>query len=104
MRDIETREDIEYLMDAFYKKVMKDEVIGFMFTEVAILDLSHHIPIITDFWENVLLNTGTYGRNAMEPHFRLNAKEKFLPKYFERWLQLFRTQCGRIFPEPVLIS
>jgi len=28
MRDIETRDDIENLMNAFYKKVMKDDVIG----------------------------------------------------------------------------
>jgi len=53
MRDIETRDDIELLMQAFYKKVMKDEMIGFIFTDVAQLDLAHHLPIITDFWGNV---------------------------------------------------
>jgi hemoglobin len=89
MRDIETRADIEVLMNAFYEKAMKDEVIGFIFTDVAKLDLKHHIPIITDFWENVLFNSGSYVRNAMAPHFMLNAKEKFVPQYFDRWLQLF---------------
>ncbi len=69
MRDIETRDDIELLMQAFYKKVMKDEMIGFIFTDVAQLDLAHHLPIITDFWENVLFNSGIYNRNAMLPHF-----------------------------------
>ena len=54
MRDIETRQDIEKLMIAFYSKAISDEVIGYIFTEVAKIDLSHHLPIIADFWEMVL--------------------------------------------------
>ena len=93
MKDIETRADIENLMRAFYKRVFKDNVIGFIFTEVARMDLEHHLPIITDFWENVLFNTGTYKRNAMEPHFILNRQVQFQPEHFERWLFLF---CGTV--------
>ena len=89
MKDIETRGDIELLMQEFYKKVMHDEIIGFIFTDVAHLDLNHHLPIITDFWENVLLNTGVYTRNAMTPHFKLNEQVNFQPQHFERWLLLF---------------
>jgi hemoglobin len=89
MRDIEAREDIEFLMQQFYQKVMNDEKIGFIFTDVARLDLDHHLPIITDFWENVLFNTGIYTRNAMMPHFKLNEQVKFQPHHFERWLFLF---------------
>jgi len=89
MRDIETRDNIELLMQAFYKKVMKDEMIGFIFTDVAQLDLAHHLPIITDFWENVLFNSGIYTRNAMLPHFKLNEQVNFKPEHFERWLSLF---------------
>lgn len=89
MRDIETRDNIELLMQAFYKKVMKDEMIGFIFTDVAQLDLAHHLPIITDFWENVLFNSGIYNRNAMLPHFKLNEQVNFKPEHFERWLCLF---------------
>ena len=43
MNDIETRDDIELLMREFYKKVMNDEKIGFIFTNVALLDLKHHL-------------------------------------------------------------
>src|SRR3954447_25201555 len=89
MRDIETRDDIQLLMQEFYKKVMRDDMIGFIFTDVARLDLLHHLPIITDFWENVLLNTGVYTRNAMTPHFILNEKVNLQPQHFERWLFLF---------------
>jgi len=89
MKDIETRSDIETLMRAFYKRVFTDKVIGFIFTDVAHMDLEHHLPIITDFWENVLFNTGVYKGNPMEPHFDLNQKVPFEAEYFERWLSLF---------------
>src|SRR4051812_30471771 len=89
MRDIETREDIELLMESFYKKIMKDELIGFIFTDVAELNLESHLPVIVNFWENVLFNTGTYTGNAMQPHFVLNSKQPFEDRYFERWLSVF---------------
>lgn len=89
MRDIETRNDIEKLMHSFYEKALTDDVIGFIFTDIARLNIEHHLPIITDFWENVLFNAGTYSRNAMAPHFSLNTKIKFQPQHFERWLSLF---------------
>jgi len=36
----------------------------------------------------------------MEPHFRLNAQEKFLPKYFERWLWIFAETVYENFSGP----
>ncbi len=89
MRDIETRSDIEFLMQAFYARLINDEAIGFIFTDIAHLDLNHHLPVIVDFWENILFHTGSYTRNAMEPHFRLKRQTKFEPHYFERWLTIF---------------
>ncbi len=76
-------------MKAFYEKLMKDELIGFIFIDIAHLDLHHHLPIIVDFWQNVLFNTGTYSRNAMAPHFNLNKLVNFEPQYFEKWLCIF---------------
>jgi hemoglobin len=94
MRDIETRSDVENLMQSFYRKALADDVIGFIFTDIARLNLEHHIPIITDFWENILFSTGVYSRNAMTPHFDLNTKIKLQPQHFERWLKLFtETVC-----------
>ena len=55
MRDIETKEDLSFLMDAFYSKMLKDKEIGYIFTDVAHLDLEKHLPSLTNFWENMLL-------------------------------------------------
>lgn len=91
-RDITGRKHIEQLMELFYEEALKDEVIGYIFTDVARLDLNHHLPIICDFWENVLFKTGNYarhGRNPMQVHFALNNKERLTAKHFERWLEIF---------------
>ena len=42
-------------MRAFYGKAMSDPVIGWLFTDVARLDLEAHVPQIASFWETVLL-------------------------------------------------
>jgi len=70
-KDIENREDIDLLMESFYSKAMTDEQIGYIFTDVAKLDLEHHLPIIGDFWEALLFRTGDYaryGRNPLQVH------------------------------------
>jgi hemoglobin len=93
MRDIETREDIEQLMKAFYQKALNDEIIGYIFSDIAKLDLDKHIPIITDFWEMILLGQGNFmekhGRSPMQSHIVLNEKEPLKFEHFKRWLKLF---------------
>ena len=54
LEDIQNRWDIELLVDEFYKQVIPDDLIGFIFTEVEALDLEKHIPIMYDFWETTV--------------------------------------------------
>lgn len=85
MRDIENRDDLLFLMEAFYSKMMKDEQIGYIFTEVAQLDLSHHLPLLADFWNNALFHTGGYKKNVVQIHKDLNNKEALTSEHFQRW-------------------
>jgi hemoglobin len=93
MRDIETREDIEELVAEFYRKAIDDEAIGYIFTDVAKIDLDHHLPIIADFWEMMLLGTVNfqtkYRRSPMTTHHALNEKENLRAEHFGRWVKLF---------------
>jgi hemoglobin len=89
VNDITTRADIEKLIIIFYDKVKADEVIGYIFNDVVKMDWPHHIPVIVDFWETILLDNPVYTKNAMEVHYTLNKKEPLLPEHFTRWLQLF---------------
>jgi hemoglobin len=65
--DIVDRADCERLVRAFYGRALTDPVIGFLFTDVAHLDLEAHVPVITSFWETVLLGAQTYGGGAFAP-------------------------------------
>ena len=56
-RDIETGEDIRMLVDAFYKKVVKDPLIVFVFTDIVRVNWENHLPIMYSFWENILFFT-----------------------------------------------
>jgi len=88
-KDIETRMDIELFLRAFYEKVKKDETIGIIFTEIVPMNWEHHIPVITDFWETILLDNPVYKKNAMEVHYTLNRIFPLQKKHFEAWLMLF---------------
>ncbi len=93
MHDIETRKDIEELVTDFYQNALSDKVIGYIFTDVAKIDLAHHLPIIADFWEMLLFGTvnfqAKYDRSPMQVHAALNNKEHLRPEHFGRWVKLF---------------
>ena len=92
-KDIRSRADIDVLMNRFYARVMGDEVIGYIFTEVANLDLDHHLPIIGDFWETLILGGNNYQRhrrNPMQIHALLNLKTPLREEHFLRWLRIFK--------------
>jgi hemoglobin len=95
--DIETRADCERLVRAFYGKALEDPIIGFIFTDVAKLDLEAHVPQITSFWETVLLGTRSYRGSAFDPHAALHAKVELREGHFERWLQLWFGTVDELF-------
>lgn len=103
MRDIETRSDIDLVMRVFYERALADEIIGYIFTDVAKLDLEHHLPIIGDFWEAILFRANNYqlrGRNPMEVHRQLHLRSAFRPEHFSRWLELFIKSVDSDFAGP----
>src|SRR6185295_16608195 len=97
--DIITRKDIELLMEKFYDKVKKDDTIGPIFNDVAQVNWAHHIPIICDFWETLLLDAASYRKNVMEVHFNLNRKIPLQEKHFQVWRSLFTTTVDENFAD-----
>ena len=76
MKDIASREDVELLVNEFYGKVRKNELLDHIFDDVVKIDWEHHIPILIDFWESMLLDVNKYSRNAMAVHVEINQKIK----------------------------
>lgn len=97
MRDIETKADLSFLMEAFYSKMLKDELIGYIFNDVANLNLEEHLPSLSNFWENMLLKPNGYKKNVMDIHLKLNALEKLQPEHFECWLFLLSETVNENF-------
>lgn len=95
--DIETRADCEQLVRAFYGRALIDPIIGFLFTDVAKLDLEAHIPRITNFWETILLGARSYGGGAFRPHIELHFKVPLTRGHFDRWLYLWTMTVDELF-------
>jgi hemoglobin len=95
--DVETRADCERLVRTFYGKALADPVIGWIFTDVARLDLEAHVPQIASFWETVLLGAKSYRGTPFEPHARLHAKVELRAGHFGRWLALWSETVDELF-------
>ena len=87
-------------MRAFYGRAMADEIIGWLFTDVARLDLEAHVPVIASFWETVLLGAGSYRGGAFRPHADLHAKAGLRSGHFARWLALWEATVDELFAGP----
>ncbi|HEU4576073.1 MAG TPA: group III truncated hemoglobin [Chitinophagaceae bacterium] len=96
-KDIENRDDIALLVSRFYDKLLADDSISYLFTDVAKIDLPHHLSIITDFWEMVLMQTDSYRKNAMQPHLALHQQSPLEEKHFTTWLRYFRETVDELF-------
>jgi len=93
-QDITNRKDIELLVKTFYEKVMADQVLSGMFTDV---HWDAHLPVMYDFWENVIFHTGHYSGNPMVKHQLVHQKHPLTKEHFARWLTLFGETADELF-------
>jgi hemoglobin len=95
--DIADRADCERLVRAFYGQALGDPLIGWIFTDVARLDLEAHVPVLTSFWEGVLLGGRSYRGGAFRPHAVLHAQVGLRAGHFDRWLTLWGATVDELF-------
>ena len=100
VRDIEDRAACERLVRAFYARALTDPMIGWIFVDVARLDVEAHVPVIASFWETILLGESSYRGGAFRPHAALHARAPLRAGHFERWLVLWRTTGDELFAGP----
>lgn len=100
--DLQSRADIQTLLEQFYNSMLEDPQLGFIFKEVAQIDLVSHLPDLTDFWEQVLLQANGYQKNVVKIHLDLHDKFPLDPAHFERWLLYFNQTIDRLFEGPVV--
>ncbi len=88
--DVTNREDLYLIVGEFYEKLLVNKELKHFFEKFQDKDtLEKHLKVLVDFWDNILFYSGTYQKNAMQPHINLHQKKPFSKIHFETWLQLF---------------
>lgn len=99
-KNIAGKQEIRLLVDAFYEKVKKDDIIGFIFTDIARVNWEQHLPVMYDFWENVLFQTCSYTGNPMVTHTQLHHQFPLTREHFTQWKKLFLETIEEHFEGP----
>lgn len=94
MKDIETRADLELLLEKFYEIAPFDAEIGHHFADI---DLASHLPVIVDFWEKMLFGNNVYFGNPLFVHQRLHEKFPLKLEHFQRWVEIFSETVDKHF-------
>ena len=97
MKTIENRADIEFLVDEFYKQIIADDLLGYLFTDVFKLDFKKHKPVMCDFWETTLLEKLVYKGNPLFKHLEVNKLEPLKEAQFERWIHIWQSTINKHF-------
>lgn len=87
---------IDMLVDAFYRRVRRDEMLGPVFAR-RIADWDPHLARMKSFWGSVALNSGQYSGKPVPAHLAL---KEVRPDHFERWLALFQGTLEDTAPTP----
>lgn len=101
-KDIENREDVFQLVNEFYIKVRKDNVLGPFFNRV-ITDWDAHLQRLTTFWETSLFMTKKleqkYYGNPLEVHVKVDQENDNLitELHFGIWLNLWFQTLDELF-------
>ena len=97
MKDIQNQEDLYVLVDEFYKKLLADPSISYIFTDVVKIKIEEHLPILVTFWSQGILGTGGYTKNLTQIHLDIDKKEHLTPELFKTWLAHFFTTVDELF-------
>ena len=89
MKQIESSQDVEFLVNQFYLKVKNDAMIGFFFKDIMNVNCDLHLPKMYQFWESLLLGKSTYKGNTMAKHFPINKMAAMEKSHFDHWLKIW---------------
>ncbi|WP_281237792.1 group III truncated hemoglobin [Flavobacterium praedii] len=97
LRDITNIEDIQLLVNTFYAKVQKDDLIGAIFNEKIGDRWPEHLEKMYRFWQTILLEEHTYSGSPFLPHKQLPVEKQ----HFNRWMEIFTETVDSLFTGPL---
>ncbi len=98
-----TRENIEMMVINFYRRVLKDDIVGPFFIAKLGDDMSNeywqpHLKLLVDFWASIALGDPSYRGNPFAPHMSLGELKR---ETFEQWLVLFYATLDEVYEPQV---
>lgn len=94
MHDIQDKADIKIFVDAFYKKVRIDPMIGPVFAaRIPNNHWSPHLERMYSFWHTILFGVSDYRGNPFAKHEQLPIQAR----HFERWIRLLTETIDALF-------
>lgn len=100
MKSIETRKDVNILVNEFYTKVRKDELLGSIFNNhIPEEQWDSHLQKLTDFWETILFGVKKFRGNPTQKHVNIDKNLNYGVKqeHFGRWLQLWFETINELY-------
>ncbi len=97
MKDIENQVDLYLLVDEFYKKLLSDNRISYIFTDTVKIKIEEHLHILVVFWSQMILGTGGYTNNLTDIHLKVDQLEHLTPELFEIWINHFNQSVNENF-------
>lgn len=92
-RQIQNLEDIKMLVDTFYGRIRKDELLAPIFNERIQDRWPEHLEKMYRFWQTMLLNDHTYFGSPFFPHASLDVYHQ----HFDRWLSLWKQTLNELY-------
>ena len=89
-----TVEKIREMVELFYSRTQKDDLLGPIFDEI-VQDWDAHYEKMTRFWSSATMHAGTYSGRPIEAH-------KFgglTIAHFDRWVEMFVQTTADVFSQ-----
>lgn len=99
-KDILSKDDLVILVNTFYDRVRRDNVIGHIFNTIIGDDWSVHLPIMYTFWNTVLFGAEGYKGQAVGKHVEIDRKIQLHKEHYDRWIGLWRDTVDQLFEGP----
>ena len=98
-----TKENIETMVLNFYRRVLKDDIVGPFFIAKLGDDMTNeywesHLELLVNFWASIALGDTSYRGNPFAPHMYLGELNR---EVFEQWLKLFFATLDEVYEPQV---
>ncbi len=90
MKEISSTSDVELLVNSFYDKVVKDDLLAPFFKH---MNFEKHLPKMIHFWSFVLLDEAGYTTDVTKMHMHM----KISQEHFDQWIYLFHETVDEYF-------